>query len=35
MEKDEKRKQKEEIKNLKTIEKTKEKKLIDFKWIIK
>lgn len=35
MEKDEKRKQKEEIKNLKTIEKTKEKKLIDFKWINK
>jgi len=35
MEKDEIRKQKEEIKNLKTIEKTKEKKLIDFKWINK
>ena len=33
MDKEEKRKQKEEIKNLKAIEKTKEKKLIDFNWI--
>ncbi len=33
MTKEEKRKQKEELKNLKTIEKTKEKKLVDFNWI--
>lgn len=33
MTKEEKRKQKEELKNLKAIEKTKEKKLVDFNWI--
>lgn len=35
MTKEEKKKQKEELKNLKAIEKTKEKKLVDFKWIFK
>ena len=35
MTKEEKTKQKEAIKNLKAIEKTKEKKLVDFKWINK
>ena len=33
MTKEDKKKQLEEIKNLKAIEKTKEKKLVDFKWI--
>ena len=35
MNKEQKLKQKEEFKNLKAIEKTKEKKLVDFKWIFK
>jgi len=35
MKKEEKRKQRDEIKNLKAIEKTKEKKLIEFNWIYK
>ena len=35
MSKEEKRKQLEEIKNLKAIEKAKEKKLVDFNWIYK
>lgn len=33
MTKEDKKRQKEELKNLKAIEKTKEKKLVDFKWI--
>lgn len=35
MKKEDKKRQIEEIKNLKAIEKTKEKKLVDFKWIYK